>query len=153
MCDGLWAEVARRVDGDRPDTVVRCAERVEATAEVFTPTALAVELVRAIPAPMLGPGRTVFDPACGDGQFLSAAKWAKVLVHGMDEESALADLYGVDIMADNVEVCRQRLGGGTIVVGDALAPHRLVEGQSAWDVATMLALFAPRGNQQSLFGA
>ena len=45
-------------------------------------------------------------------------------------------------MKDNVKLCKQRLGGGTILVGDALNPARPVPGQTGVDRALMLQLFS-----------
>ena len=75
-------------------------------------------------------GKTVLDPACGDGQFLTAVKWVKVLFHNMSEEDALKDIYGVDIMRDNVDLCKKRLGGGKILMGNTLDPAKRLDGQS-----------------------
>ncbi len=122
--------------------VERTAERVQATGEIFTPTGLVVSMLQGLDLDVLGPGRTVLDPACGDGQFLVAAKWIKVLHHEMSEEDALDDLFGVDIMVDNVLLCRRRLGGGTIVVGNSLAPGDRVPGQTLNDEQMMLELFS-----------
>lgn len=142
MSVDIWAEVARRADEHAyMDGVERTVERVRATGEIFTPTELVVEMLKKIPLERLGPGQTVLDPACGDGQFLAVAKWAKVLLHGMTEAAALADIYGVDIMRDNVDLCARRLGGGTIVMGDTLNPHDHFEGQTDEDVDTMHRLF------------
>lgn len=117
---------------DRPElTISRSRERVQVTAEIFTPSELVLQMLQRLPIKIFEPGRTILDPACGDGQFLVAAKWVKILHFGMSEEEALRDLYGIDIMADNVVICRSRLGGGTIVVGDALNPMRKVDGQTA----------------------
>ncbi len=90
---------------------------------------------------MFAPGETVLDPACGDGQFLVAAKWLKIYHHSMEEADALADLFGVDIMRDNVDLCRRRLEGGTIVMGDSLLPARKLAGQTDEERRLMLALF------------
>lgn len=139
MSSALWAEVAAAVDASRV-AVERDQARVAATAEVFTPTALTVEMVSRLEPVRYAPGRSVLDPACGDGQFLVTVKWAKVLVHGMAEDAAVADLFGIDLMADNVAVCRARLGGGTIVVGDALRPDRHVAGQTDTDRQVLASL-------------
>jgi len=108
-------------------------ERVRRTAEIFTPTPLVIDLLRTVPKDSFAPGKKVLDPACGDGQFLSAVKFAKIIFWGQSEEAALADLFGIDIVAENVFLCRLRLGGGTIVIGDALNPRREVEGQTEHD--------------------
>lgn len=106
------------------------ADRRAGDAEVFTPTDLVIEMLQYLDLGLMAPERTVLDPACGDGQFLIAAKGVKVLHFKMSDEDALADLYGVDIVRENVDTCKARLGGGTILVGDALSPERRIVGQS-----------------------
>jgi SAM-dependent methyltransferase len=123
--------------------VERTVSRIKATGEVFTPSELVIEMVRAVPIERFGPGQTVLDPACGDGQFLVAAKWIKVFHFGMSESDALADVFGVDIMRDNVDICRRRLGGGTILMGDALRPAVRLDGQTDGEHELMMSLFAP----------
>ncbi len=142
MSGSLWPLVAARLaEHDYMTGVERTVERVRATAEVFTPSALVIEMLQYTDLNLFAPCKTVLDPACGDGQFLVAAKWINVYHHGMTEDAALQDLYGVDIMRDNVDLCRRRLGGGTVVMGDALKPARQLDGQTVEERATMLALF------------
>jgi hypothetical protein len=125
--------------------VERTVERIRATGEVFTPTDLVLEMLEYLGPEALAPGKTVLDPACGDGQFLVAAKAVKMSVHGMSEEDALAEIYGVDIMRDNVDVCRRRLGGGTIIMGNALKPSEALPEQSDDELALMIELFEEPG--------
>lgn len=142
MSESLWSLVAARLsEHDYMTGVERTVERVQATGEVFTPSSLVIEMLQYTDLHLFAPGKTVLDPACGDGQFLVAAKWIKVFHHGMSEEAALRDLYGVDIMRDNVDLCLRRLGGGTIVMGDALKPARALEGQTEEERTTMVTLF------------
>lgn len=142
MSNAIWAEIKRRVESHEYMTGVgRTVERIVATAEVFTPTELVLKMLRECPKETFGPGRTVLDPACGDGQFLVAVKWVKVLLHGMTEAAALDEIYGVDIMRDNVDICKKRLGGGTILMGDTLRPSRQLEGQTEEEHAKMTSLF------------
>lgn len=115
--------------------------RVKATAEVFTPTDLVIRMLEKSNIHDYAPGKTVLDPACGDGQFLTAIKWIKVFAFDMSEEEALKDIYGVDIMRDNVDLCKKRLGGGTIVMGNAIDPAKKLEGQSDIEYETMKFLF------------
>lgn len=106
--------------------VDRESDRVKATGEVYTPTELVIEIMQKMienDPEVFAPGKTVIDPACGDGQFLVPVKWYKVLHHGMTEQEALNDIYGIDIMSDNVEVCKKRLGGGNIICDNGLDPH------------------------------
>jgi N-6 DNA Methylase len=126
--------------------VDRQSERVKATGEVFTPTELVVEILQEMlknDPDTFAPGETVIDPACGDGQFLVPVKLLKMYHYGMTEADALADIYGVDIMRDNVDLCRSRLGGGTIVMGDTLNPAKRLPEQTEAEHATMMRLFAP----------
>lgn len=142
MSESLWSLVAARLsEHDYMTGVERTVDRVQATGEVFTPSALVIEMLQYADLDLFAPGKTVLDPACGDGQFLVAAKWIKVYRHGMSESEALRDLYGVDIMRDNVDLCRRRLGGGTVVMGDALKPTRELDGQTEDERIIMVTLF------------
>ena len=83
--------------------------RVKATGEVFTPTPLVQEILDELdPNLFKDPSKTFIDPACGDGQFLGEVLIRKV-ENGIDFEQALATIYGVDLMQDNVDLCRERL--------------------------------------------
>ncbi len=137
----LWRKVAELMDEHTfMSGADRSQERIKRTGEIFTPTPLVIKILKEIYHGM-GPGKTVLDPACGDGQFLVAAKWVKVLYFGMTEAAALADIYGVDIMRDNVRICRRRLGGGNIIHGDILSPRLRLPGQSLKDHKAMIRLF------------
>ena len=83
--------------------------RVKATGEVFTPTPLVREILDTLdPTLFTDPNKTFLDPSCGDGQFLGEVLIRKV-ENGIDFETALSTIYGVDLMQDNVELCRERL--------------------------------------------
>ncbi len=142
MSENLWSLVAARLaEHDYMAGVARTVARVRATGEVFTPAMLVIEILQYTDLDLFVAGKTVLDPACGDGQFLVAAKWIKVYHHGMTEADAIKDLYGVDIMRDNVDLCRRRLGGGTIVMGDTLKPTRELDGQTNEERVLMVNLF------------
>jgi len=146
MSDKLWSEVKNRMDDHSyMSGIDRDEYRVKVTAEVFTPTDLVIRMVRECGADKFAPGKTVLDPACGDGQFLVAVKWVKVLFHGMTESEALNDIYGIDLMRDNVDLCKKRLGGGTILMGDSLNPDNRIKNQSEEEHYQMLKLFANKG--------
>jgi type I restriction-modification system DNA methylase subunit len=83
--------------------------RVKATGEVFTPTPLVQKILDELPKELFkDPSKTFIDPACGDGQFLGEVLIRK-LENGIDFETALSTIYGVDLMQDNVDLCRERL--------------------------------------------
>jgi len=64
-------------------------------------------------------------------------KLVKMYFHNMTEESALEDVYGIDIMRDNVDICKKRLGGGCIVMGNTLHPKKRLEGQTETEFCFM----------------
>jgi len=83
--------------------------RVKATGEVFTPTPLVQEILDKISLDQFtDPTKTFLDNSCGDGQFLGEVLIRKI-ENGSTFEQALSTIYGVDIMIDNVDLCRERL--------------------------------------------
>jgi hypothetical protein len=83
--------------------------RVKATGEVFTPTDLVREMLEKIPPHQFqDPTKTFLDNSCGDGQFLGEVLIRK-MENGSTFEQALSTTYGVDLMIDNVDLCRERL--------------------------------------------
>ncbi len=115
--------------------------RIKTTAEIFTPTDLVIEMLQKTNLDYFSSGKAVLDPACGDGQFLCAIKWIKILIHEMTESNALNDLYGVDIMRDNVDLCKKRLNGGTILMGDSLHPEKKIIDQTEEEHNQMIIIF------------
>lgn len=89
--------------------VEREQSRVKATGEVFTPTSLVQEVLDKLPQELFTePTKTFLDPSCGDGQFIGEVLIRK-MENGIDFKTALSTIYGVDLMEDNVELCRERL--------------------------------------------
>jgi hypothetical protein len=89
--------------------IEREKSRVKATGEVFTPTPLVQKILSQLPDNLFtDPSKTFLDNSCGDGQFLGEILIRKI-ENGVDFETALGTIYGVDLMTDNVELCRERL--------------------------------------------
>ena len=118
--------------------VDRDKSRVKATAEVFTPTELVQEILDKLDPELFKDNeKTFLDPTCGDGQFLSEVLIRK-LENGIDFEQALSTIYGVDLMEDNVNLCKERLLCGrndlkhivdnNIVCADGLKYHYAFDG-------------------------
>jgi hypothetical protein len=83
--------------------------RVKATSEVFTPTDEVQTTLDKIPKKQFtDPAKTFLDNSCGDGQFLGEVLIRK-MENGSTFEQALSTIYGVDLMQDNVDLCRERL--------------------------------------------
>ena len=123
--------------------IEREKSRVKATGEVFTPTPLAQEQLDRLPIELYANfNKTFLDPSCGDGQFLSEVLIRKI-ENGSTFEQALSTIYGVDIMPDNVELCRERLLCGrndlrhiveqNIVCADALRYHYRFDSSHPYD--------------------
>ena len=86
--------------------LVKHPDRVKQLGEVFTPTDLVLEILDQLPAQVWDAGKTYLDPTCGNGQFLAAVLIIKM---ELGHPNPLSTIYGVDIMQDNVDECRQRL--------------------------------------------
>lgn len=118
--------------------------RVKQTAEVFTPTDLVIEMLDKLEENdnelFTNPTKTFLDPSCGDGQFLSEVVIRKMERSGCTLEQALSKTYGVELMEDNVKLCKERLAGPNptqeildildknIVCADALTYHYRFDG-------------------------
>ena len=92
--------------------IERDKTRVKATGEIFTREWLARDSLDKIeqfdPSAFSDPTKTFCDPACGDGNLISEVLIRK-LENGIDFETALSTIYGVDLMPDNVKLCQDRL--------------------------------------------
>lgn len=148
----MWNKV-RQLAGqhDYMGHITREQHRVKATGEVFTPTELVIEIVQQLDIDQFAPGKTVIDPACGDGQFLIVALGIKMYHFGMSREEALKDIYGVDIMRDNVDLCLRRLGGGNIIMGNTLDPVTPIDLQTPREASLMRDWFTPEACLEDFF--
>jgi type I restriction-modification system DNA methylase subunit len=117
--------------------------RVKSLGEVFTPTPLVQEILDTLDRSLFkDPSKTFLDPSCGDGQFLGEVLIRK-MENGSTFEQALSTIYGVDLMPDNVDLCRDRLLCGredlrhiveqNIVCADALRYHYRFDGSYPYD--------------------
>jgi hypothetical protein len=123
--------------------VERKKTRVKATGEVFTPTPFVQKLLDQLPSEVFTDAtKTILDPSCGDGQFLGEVLIRK-MENGSTFEQALSTVYGVDLMEDNVELCKDRLLCGredlrhivekNIVCADGLRYHYRFDNSHPYD--------------------
>jgi len=139
-------ELSEVIDHIRNRTYMSGVERdrlrVKVTGEVFTPTPLVQEMLEKLPMEQFtDPAKTFLDPSCGDGQFLGEILIRK-MENGSTFEQALFTTYGVDLMQDNVDLCRERLLCGredlrhiveqNIVCADALRYHYRFDGSDPY---------------------
>ena len=118
--------------------------RIKETAEVFTPTKLVQRRLDRMEerdsTSFSDPTITFLDNSCGDGQFLSEVVIRKMERSNCTLEQALSTTYGVELMEDNVKLCKERLAGPNptqeildildknIVCADALTYHYRFDG-------------------------
>ena len=113
--------------------------RIKATHEVFTPTEAVQEMFdnHLTQNDFANPEFTFLDNSAGDGQILGEVLIRKVQ-NGIDFETALSTCFGVELMEDNVILCKERLLCGqehlrhivdqNIVCADALKYHYRFDG-------------------------
>ena len=89
--------------------------RIKETAEVFTPTEKVQKMLDEIEEEnsiiFTDENKTFLDNSCGDGQFLSEVIIRKMERSNCTLEKALSTTYGVELMEDNVKLCKERLAG------------------------------------------
>lgn len=89
--------------------MTKSKKRIKATGEVFTPAWLVNEMLDKLPPELWANStKTYLDPACGSGNILVEVVRRKI-ANGHEPYWALKRTYGVDIMPDNIEECRERL--------------------------------------------
>ena len=99
---------------------IKSKERVRARGEVFTAAREVNAMLDLVKDETENIDSTFLEPACGDGNFLDEVLRRKLAVCKKRYGKSAADyekmsflacttLYGVDIMADNVARCRERL--------------------------------------------
>ena len=115
--------------------------RVKATGEVFTPTKKVQQILDYLeklkPNIFTDPTKTFIDNSAGDGALIGEVLIRK-LENSIDFEQALSTIYGVELQADNVKLCQDRLLCGredlrhiverNIVCADALRYHYRFDG-------------------------
>lgn len=114
------------------------------SSEYFTPFEKVLERLDAYDISVWKDYNSQFlDPTCGDGQFLGEILIRKI-ENGSSFEQALQTIYGVDLMQDNVDLCRERLLCGqahlrpiveqNIVCADALRYHYRFDGTDPYEI-------------------
>ena len=91
------------------DTRVARRKTGKKTQEYFTPYSIVKRMCDKITdSDWADPTKTFLEPSFGSGQFVVYIVWNRIQ-HGVDWETALKTLYGVELMADNVLECHDRV--------------------------------------------
>ena len=102
------------------ETQIKSKERVREHGEVFTAEREVKAMCDLVKEETERIDSRFLEPACGDGNFLAEILHRKLTVCDKRYGGSVADwekysflavtsLYGIDILADNVEACRERL--------------------------------------------
>ena len=79
------------------------------TQEFFTPYSIVKKMCEKISeSDWSDPSKTFLEPCFGNGQFIIYIIWNRIC-HGIDWQTALETCYGVELMEDNVQECKERV--------------------------------------------
>lgn len=91
------------------DGIKRDSKRIKANGEVFTPKDLVEQMLAKIPEETWkDPKKTFLEPTFGSGNML-ICMLEKRINSGVKPIDALKTLYGVELMQDNVDLCKERI--------------------------------------------
>lgn len=91
------------------DGITRSKERITKNGEVFTPKALVEKMMDKIPVEKWSdPEATFLEPTFGSGNMLICMLERRI-ASGIEPIQAVKTLYGVELMQDNVDLCKDRI--------------------------------------------
>jgi len=90
--------------GDSDFILHRTPERAKKYGEVFTPPDIVQLVCSSVEEYILDIYKTILEPACGNGNFLTHILNKRIQVSKSDREIliGLSNLYGIDILEDNI---------------------------------------------------
>ena len=92
-----------------PNTEVR-KERRKKTSEFYTPYSIVKRMCDKIEeSDWSDPEKTFCEPAFGNGNFIIAILYRRIVEYGIDWKTALETCYGVELMQDNVYETHARI--------------------------------------------
>lgn len=93
--------------------LTKSKERVEKYGEVFTPDDIANDMLDQIPEEMFQPETTFLEPCVGEGAFVLPIleRKFKNCKKRKDYTTSLESVYGMELQADNVEICINNIIG------------------------------------------
>lgn len=91
------------------DTRINRRKDNEFTQEFFTPYEIVKQMADKIPDSMWqDPTKTFLEPSFGNGQFIVYIVYRRIN-SGIEWKTVLSTLYGVELMQDNVDECKERV--------------------------------------------
>jgi len=111
-------------DNDNIVKISRTVDRVKKTGELFTPIKYINDIIADLTnAGMCKDNKRILEPSCGDGNFVLAIIKKKI-DENMSIINALRTTYAIDLMEDNINLCRKRV---LDLVTDTYEHRKLVE--------------------------
>ena len=91
------------------DGITRSKERITKNGEVFTPKSLVEKMMDKIPEEKWkDPNSVWLEPTFGSGNMLICMLERRI-ASGIEPIQAVKTLYGVELMQDNVDLCKDRI--------------------------------------------
>ena len=91
------------------DTRLSRRKGAGSTQEFFTPYSIVKKMCDKIPdEDWSDPTKTFLEPCFGNGQFIIYIIYNRI-IHGIDWQTALETTFGVELMQDNVDECKDRV--------------------------------------------
>lgn len=102
------------------DGIQRSQERIKKNGEVFTPDSIIQKMMDMVDDPNIwhDPTKTFLDPTCGSGNII-LAMITRRLNNGLSPKVVLSTTFGVELMQDNVDKCKERI---RVLLGSEDAP-------------------------------
>lgn len=100
------------------ESIIKSRDRVRDQGEVFTPLVVVGEMLDMLEPDISDRSKRVLEPSCGNGNFLvevlsrrlrAVSKKHSLANKEFDVLTIAANIYGIDIMSDNVREARSRL--------------------------------------------
>jgi len=100
--------------------IIKSKDRVRDQGEVFTPPRIVKDMLDMVGDDIYDKTKRILEPTCGDGNFLveilqrrldKIPRKLKIEEKEFEVLSILSNIYGIDIMQDNIIEARSRLAG------------------------------------------
>lgn len=125
------------------DEIERDRERVKKLGEVFTPSSIIERMMDMVSDENVwsDPTKTFLDPTCGNGNIL-IGMLRRRLANGVSPKDAVSTLYGIELMEDNVKLCRERIANeiGTHDYDDIIEHNIVCSDFFKWDLENWCSL-------------
>ena len=96
---------------EKKEIQIKSTERMKIHGEVLTASREIESMLDMVNSEFYTPDKTFLEPACGDGNFLTAILERKLKKAKSEENfvNALKSLHGIDLLNDNIKLARKRL--------------------------------------------